>query len=87
LFIGGSWVRALLLITLGIAVVGGLDNFLRPALVSGKTRMNGLVVFISLLGGVAAFGFVGIVLGPVVAAAVISLLQLGAADAEGDGGA
>ena len=63
-------------------MVGGLDNFLRPALVSGKTRMNGLVVFISLLGGVAAFGVVGIVLGPVIAAAVISLLQLGAAEPE-----
>lgn len=82
LFIGGCWVRGLLLIVLGIVVVGGLDNFLRPALVSGKTRMNGLVVFISLLGGVAAFGFVGIVLGPVIAAAVISLLQLGAAEPE-----
>ncbi|MBP7830919.1 MAG: AI-2E family transporter [Kiritimatiellae bacterium] len=82
LFIGGNWIRGLLLVVLGIAVVGGLDNFLRPALVSGKTRMNGLVVFISLLGGVAAFGFVGIVLGPVIAAAVISLLQLGAAEPE-----
>ena len=64
-------------LVLGMVLVGGMDNVLRPALVSGKTQMNGLVVFISILGGVTAFGFVGLVLGPVVAAAIISLLELG----------
>ena len=39
--------------------------------------MNGLVVFISILGGVSAFGFVGLVLGPVIVAAAVSMLQLG----------
>lgn len=82
LLASGAWVRGVVLILLGIIVVGGIDNFLRPALVSGKSAMNGLVVFISLLGGVAAFGFLGLVLGPVVAAAVISILQLGATDPE-----
>jgi len=35
---------------------------------SGRTQMNGLLVFISLLGGIAAFGLLGIVLGPVIMA-------------------
>ena len=39
---------------------------LRPLLLSGRTSASGLVVFIGLLGGVAAFGFVGLVLGPIV---------------------
>ena len=77
LMVVGSWVKGLVLIVLGVGVVGGLDNFLRPALVSGKTEMNGLVVFISILGGVSAFGFVGLVLGPVIVAAAVSVLQLG----------
>ena len=79
LMVVGSWVKGLLLMVLGVVLVGGLDNFLRPALVSGKTEMNGLVVFISILGGVSAFGFVGLVLGPVIVAAAVSLLQLGVA--------
>ncbi len=79
LMVVGSWVKGLILIVLGVVVVGGLDNFLRPALVSGKTEMNGLVVFISILGGVSAFGFVGLVLGPVIVASAVSMLQLGVA--------
>ena len=39
---------------------------LRPLLLSGRTSASGLVVFIGLLGGVGAFGFVGLVLGPIV---------------------
>jgi predicted PurR-regulated permease PerM len=74
----GYWVKGVILIVLGILLVGGMDNILRPALVSGKTEMNGLVVFISILGGVAAFGFVGLVLGPVIVAAMVSILQIGA---------
>lgn len=78
LLVIGSWVRGSLMIVLGVLLIGGLDNLLRPALVSGRSAMNGLLVFISMLGGVAAFGFLGIILGPVVAAATISILQLGA---------
>lgn len=76
LIISGAWVRGSLMLVLGLLVVGGVDNLLRPMLVSGRASMNGLVVFISLFGGVLAFGFLGLVLGPVIAAAVISLLEL-----------
>ncbi len=84
LFMTGAWIKGLVLVGLGITLVAGLDNALRPALLSGKAAMNGLVVFISMLGGVAAFGFAGLVLGPVVAAAVTSLLQLGVVEPEAD---
>ena len=47
-------------------VLGSVDNVLRPILLAGRTSASGLVVFIGLLGGVSAFGFVGIVLGPIV---------------------
>jgi predicted PurR-regulated permease PerM len=59
-----------------------IDNVLRPFLMSGKSSMNGLLMFISLLGGLSAFGFIGLVLGPVVVATVISILQVGAATEE-----
>lgn len=82
LAVTGDWVRALILLGIGIGIVGMLDNILRPALMSGRSSMNGLLIFISLLGGVSAFGFIGLVLGPVVAAVVTSILQAGAAQDE-----
>ena len=82
LILSGSWIRGLILIAIGVGIVGMLDNLLRPALMSGRSSMNGLLIFISLLGGVTAFGFIGLVLGPVVAALVLSLLQVGTAKDE-----
>jgi predicted PurR-regulated permease PerM len=62
-----------------------VDNVVRPLLLAGKATMNGLVVFISLLGGVAAFGLIGLVLGPLVVATVSALLEVYTTSAgEGD---
>jgi predicted PurR-regulated permease PerM len=52
-----------------------IDNVLRPVLLSGRTQMNGLLIFISLLGGLAAFGLLGLVLGPIVMATTISFVD------------
>ena len=43
-------------------------------LVARESNLNGLLVVISLFGGIAAFGFVGIVLGPLLAAITIAIL-------------
>jgi predicted PurR-regulated permease PerM len=59
----------------GVGVVSMIDNVLRPLLLSGRTSMHGLVVFISLIGGIAAFGFIGLVIGPVIMAALTTLLE------------
>ncbi len=77
LILSGDWVRGVILLVLGAAIIGMIDNILRPLLMSGRSTMNGLVIFISLLGGVFAFGFIGLVLGPVVAATVQSMLRVG----------
>lgn len=66
LFISGDATKAVLLTVLCGAILGSVDNVLRPFLLSGRTSASGLVVFIGLLGGVSAFGFVGLVLGPIV---------------------
>jgi predicted PurR-regulated permease PerM len=52
-----------------------IDNFLRPWLVAGKAHVGTLTVFIGVLGGVAAFGPIGIFLGPLVLALAIALIQ------------
>jgi hypothetical protein len=49
-------------------VVGLVDNLLRPWVISGRAEMGGLVVFISVLGGISVFGLLGVVVGPIVVA-------------------
>jgi predicted PurR-regulated permease PerM len=72
LILTGHVGRGIVLIAIGTGVIGLVDNFLRPIFLSGRTQMNGLLVFISLLGGLAAFGLLGLVLGPVIMAAATS---------------
>ena len=74
LAVDGQMTRAIILGVLGLGAVSTADNIVRPALLSGRAQMNGLVVFVSLLGGVAVFGLLGIVLGPVIVVTAMSLL-------------
>ncbi|MGE5414395.1 MAG: AI-2E family transporter [Syntrophomonadaceae bacterium] len=71
---GVLW-KTLFLVIWSLAIVGTADNFLRPLLVSGKSQVGTLTVFFGALGGLAAFGFVGLFLGPVILALVLALLE------------
>ena len=75
LLVNGSIAEGIVLIAVGAGVVSAIDNVMRPALLSGRAQMNGLLVLISLLGGISAFGLIGVVLGPVVVATMASLLS------------
>ena len=75
LLVSGEVGRGLAMIGVGVAVIGSADNVLRPLLLSGRTEAGGLTVFIGLLGGASAFGFIGIVLGPIVLVTATSLLN------------
>ena len=59
----------------GMGVVSAADNVLRPWLLSGRARMNGLLVLISLLGGMGVFGAIGLVLGPTLMATAVGVLR------------
>ncbi len=76
LMVEGQWGQSLILLVCGIGVIGMLDNILRPLLLRGKVAMNGLLLFLSILGGLASFGFIGLILGPVVMAAAVSLVGM-----------
>jgi predicted PurR-regulated permease PerM len=71
----GDATRGLVLIGVGVGLVGMADNILRPMLLSGRSSMNGLTTFVALLGGVTAFGLIGLVFGPVVVAVGAALLN------------
>jgi len=75
LFVSGDIGRGVILVVFGIAVIGTIDNVLRQVLLMGRTAMHGLLVFVSLLGGATAFGLIGLVIGPVVMAAMTTLVE------------
>jgi predicted PurR-regulated permease PerM len=70
----GQVLKGVTLVVLG-TLVASVDNVLRPAILSGRAQMNGLLMFISLLGGVSVFGLLGIVLGPLIVAIVTGLFE------------
>lgn len=76
LAVTGHWVKAVMLTAWGAIVIGMVDNFLRPRLVGGKTKLHELLIFFSVLGGLQVFGILGLVLGPVVLAITIALLDV-----------
>jgi predicted PurR-regulated permease PerM len=75
LAITGHLTAGLILAGVGAGVVGLVDNFLRPALLAGRAELNGLLIFVGLLGGVTVFGLLGLVLGPVILATVAILFD------------
>jgi predicted PurR-regulated permease PerM len=57
-------------------VVASVDNFLRPWMVGKDTKMSDLVVLVSTLGGIALFGPVGFIIGPIVAALFVTTWEI-----------
>ena len=76
LAVTGHWGKAIILTVWGALVIGSIDNFLRPKLVGEKTRLHELIIFFSVLGGLQVFGVIGLVLGPVIVAITIALLDV-----------
>jgi predicted PurR-regulated permease PerM len=72
----GQYVKAILLALWGTLVIGMIDNFLRPTLVGSRTRLHELLIFFSVLGGLKVFGVLGVVLGPVVLAVTLALIDV-----------
>ena len=59
----------------GLLVVSGVDNLLKPYLISRGSNLPFVLVFLGVLGGVIAFGFIGIFIGPTLLAVCYSLLD------------
>lgn len=76
LFSTGHWGRAAILVVICGAVGGTVDNVLRPVLLGGRASLNGLLVFISVLGGIEVFGILGVILGPIVVATAVGILDV-----------
>jgi len=66
LFINGQYLTATLLLMWCAAVVGTIDNFLRPVLVGRDAKMPDLLILIGTLGGLFLFGPIGFIVGPII---------------------
>ena len=72
----GHWGKALIVLLICGGVAGLADNFLRPLLLRNRTRLNDLLIFISILGGLDVFGLLGLILGPTIVAAALGVLRV-----------
>jgi predicted PurR-regulated permease PerM len=76
LILEGSVIKGLILIAYGSCAIGLVDNFLYPHLVGSRMQLHTLPVFFAIVGGILAFGISGLVLGPVIMALAIGILQV-----------
>ena len=72
----GSWGKAALVVIICGGVAGLADNLVRPLLLRNRTRLNDLLLFISILGGLQVFGLLGLVAGPIIVAAALGVFRV-----------
>ncbi len=76
LFLTGLYLKGAILLSFSVLVISQIDYFLRPYFISGKTQLHSLFLFFSILGGLQTFGFLGLILGPILIALCVSILEL-----------
>lgn len=75
LFYHGDYGWAVFMLIWGMFVISGIDNVVRPILISRGADLPFLLVFIGVLGGLFAFGFIGIFIGPTLLALAYTLFR------------
>jgi predicted PurR-regulated permease PerM len=72
---GDIW-QGVFLTAWGFILVSQVDNFVRPKLIGDRADIHPLFVLVGVLGGVAAWGFIGLFLGPLLVGITISVLRV-----------
>lgn len=73
LYMQGETGWAIFMLVWGAAVISSIDNFLKPLLIARGSTLSLALIFLGVLGGVLAFGFIGVILGPVLLALGLAL--------------
>ena len=76
LLIQGAFLKGFILLGFGVLVISMVDNLLRPFLISTKTKIHPLLLFFAVLGGIEAFGLIGLVAGPLIATLFLTLIEI-----------
>jgi len=76
LIVDGAYLRAAALTAWCVVLVGTADNVIRPLIIGGRTRIPTIFLFFGILGGLQAYGFLGVFLGPALIAILVAFLQI-----------
>jgi len=78
IFLGlsGSWPWAIGLIVYGVVIISGIDNVIKPLIIGERTKLPTIFLFFGILGGLQAYGFLGVFLGPVVLATIMAFVKI-----------
>lgn len=76
LFLQGETAHGVVVLVCGTFVISGVDNFIKPLIIQGKTKIHPLLIFFSLFGGIAVFGPLGILFGPVITSLLIAAIHI-----------
>ncbi len=71
-----SVTKGIILLVWGGLVVSMVDNFLRPILISDKAKLPILLLFLGILGGLQTYGFIGLLVGPLMIATVLAFVKI-----------
>ena len=76
LFATGATYKAVALLIIGAFGISMIDNILKPLIIGGRVKMPMLIILFSVLGGIKLFGLIGLILGPLVIALFVSVLEI-----------
>jgi predicted PurR-regulated permease PerM len=76
LFLQGAFTKGIILLAIGVLVISSVDNFLRPFLVGAKTNIHPLLLFFTVIGGIQAFGMIGVIAGPLIGTLCLTLIEI-----------
>ncbi len=75
LAVTGQWKSAIFLAVWALAVVASIDNLIRPLFISGGSKVHLLIVFVGVIGGLAAWGVLGLFFGPLLISMFVFFLD------------
>ena len=75
IIMGHAW-QGIAIIAINVFIISVIDNVLRPRLVGHSAKMHDLLIFFSTIGGISVFGVAGFIVGPVIAALFLSILEI-----------
>ena len=72
----GDYIHGISLILFGTFVISMVDNILKPLIIGSRTKMPTIVIFFTVLGGIKAFGIIGLIMGPLIMAVFVSVFEI-----------
>ncbi|MGE5425874.1 MAG: AI-2E family transporter, partial [Bacillota bacterium] len=75
LIVGQIW-QGIFILLWGAVIIGNVDNIIRAYMIKGKAQVNPIFVVFSILGGVALFGFWGVVIGPLIISIAVTIFHI-----------